>query len=51
MPGRVVGEVVANFVEGEVEFVLGRGRLRRGGDDESAIVPTMEVPLVVIQEL
>ena len=47
MPGGVIGEIVANLIEGEVEFVVGGGGLGRGGDDEPPIIPTMEVPLVV----
>ncbi len=51
MPGGVIGEIVANFVEGEIEFVLGGGGFGRSGDDESPVVPPMEVPLVVFQKL
>ena len=38
MPGGVVGEIVANFVEGEIEFVLGGGGFGRSGDDESPMM-------------
>ena len=51
MPRRIIGEIVADLIKGEVEFVLGRGRLGRGGDDESTVIPAVKVPFVVLEKL